>query len=118
METKKNRELIAFLEVDLEIAADAELKTGMDLYFIKVTPTEGIKRVYFKFFNDIDAAIDFFYVKHRLANLKGFYLSTAVARFQWNNRRINLYDVNKVLSTTALEKLENSERDQEWEVSI
>lgn len=118
METQNNKELIAFLEVDLKYCTMAELATGMNLYFIKVTPIQGVHRIYFKFFNDLDAAVDFFYVKHKLNNLRVSSLSTAVAKFQWNLHTVNIYDINSVLSKFALENLEDPERDPEKEVKI
>jgi hypothetical protein len=101
--------IVAFIEVDHKVAADLELETGMSLYFIR-SAVSGLTRIYYKFFNDIDSATEFFFVKHKLRIIPISSYSRCLMKFAYDLQTINVYDVENVFSTIEsyelLEKLE------------
>ena len=101
--------IVAFIEVDHKIASDLELETGMSLYFIRSTES-ALTRIYYKFFNDIDSATTFFFVKHKLRIIPVSSFSRCLMKFAYDLHTINVYYVENVFSTIEsyelLEKLE------------
>lgn len=90
--------IVAFVQSELKEAKDLEAVTGMDLHFISKRST-GICRIYYKFFNDIDAATDFFFNKHKLkiVNTSGF--SNCLMKFAYDLKFITIYDIEQVFRT-------------------
>jgi hypothetical protein len=90
--------IVAFLESELKQANEVEAITGMDLYFIR-SGASGVTRIYYKFFNDLDSAVDFFYVKKklRIVNVSGY--SNCLMKFGFYLKFITVYNIETVFRT-------------------
>ena len=102
--------IIAFIEIDHRKANDLEITTGMNLFFMRSTAS-GLTRIYYKFFNDIDSAVDFYFVKKKLRIINVSAFSNCLIKFAYDLHTINVYDVEDVFRTIEnYELLEKAER--------
>jgi hypothetical protein len=96
--------IVAFLESALNEAKDIEATTGMDLYFVS-TKKGSICRIYYKFFNDIDAATRYFFVEKNLRIINTSIYTNCLMRFAYNLKFIVVYDIEQVFRTIETYKL-------------
>jgi len=96
--------IVAFLESQLNEAKDIEAATGMDLYFVSTTKGS-ICRIYYKLFNDIDAATRYFFVEKNFRIINTSVYTNCLMRFAYNLKFIVVYDIEQVFRTIETYKL-------------